>query len=283
MEPLRDLAIVLRSVPFGERDRVVTALTENHGQISALAKNSIQSRRFGGALAPFTAAEWLFTLKPGSELYQLSEAHVREAFEGLRKTFERLSLASVLTELMLKMAPQHSPSEELFRLHSNALAVLNDPTTPAEAEIPILNAYLGKLLQWSGNQPRLHSCLHCGVEHQTLAPLTPLSCVITDAGWTCPTCRINEGRNLQLRHGSHFQYIHLRVTPLALQDLHTSLSIPIRKIPAVLKAPLQQHRELFLFLEALLVFHIPGFDKQPLKGLRFLGLASSTELIESPR
>ena len=56
MEQKRDLAIVLRWVPYEERHRVVTALTENHGKISALAlwrsraiASSLRSRAFSAA------------------------------------------------------------------------------------------------------------------------------------------------------------------------------------------------------------------------------------------
>ena len=295
MQPIRDLAIVLRSVPFGERHRVVTALTEKNGQISALARNSIQSRRFGGTLEPFAASEWLMSLKPGAELYNLSEAVIRQPFEGLRKSFEILSLASVLNELMLKLSPQNESCEELFRLHSNALTALNEmaegatSNPPHDLEIILLNAYLAKLLQWSGNQPRLKACLQCGIELQALHPNAELSCNIIDAGWVCPSCREKETHddltdlqdNLQdnsenRRYGS-FQHLILRVKPLAVHDIHLSLYTPIRKVIALTQASTLDHRELFKFLEALYVYHIPGFDKNPIKSLRFLGLVSTAQ------
>src|SRR5690349_15798507 len=125
MHPKKDLAIVLRSIPYEERHRIVTAITENHGLITAMVKNAIQSRRFGGSLEPFVAGEWLFTQKVGAELCHLSETHLRNAFEGLRRDFQKLSLASVFNELMLKLAPQGEPCPDLFKLHSNALFILS--------------------------------------------------------------------------------------------------------------------------------------------------------------
>ena len=50
MERFTDLAIVLRSFRYAERDMVVHLLTENHGKITGLAKNAVHSRRFGGTL-----------------------------------------------------------------------------------------------------------------------------------------------------------------------------------------------------------------------------------------
>ena len=35
-----------------------------------------------------------------------------------------------------------------------------------------------------------------------------------------------------------------------------------------------QNQELFKFLEALIVYHVPGFDQHPLKALRFLDVES---------
>ena len=48
-------AIVLRTVDYGESDRVVTLLTAERGKLAAFARGARASRRrFGGALEPFT-------------------------------------------------------------------------------------------------------------------------------------------------------------------------------------------------------------------------------------
>jgi DNA repair protein RecO len=272
MQPKRDMAIVLRVTPFEERHRIITALTENHGQVTAMAKNSISSRRFGGALEPFVAAEWLFTEKPGSDLLFLQEAVAKRSYEGLRKDFERLSLASVFSELMLRLAPKGEPCEELFRLHANGLAALEDLTDPG-IELPLLNAYLAKVLQWSGSQPQLQACLGCGNPAHSLDPALSVSCVVASAGWLCENCRRSQTHHVQGRGG--FGHEALRVTPGAIRDFYTSLTVPIRQVPSRSQASKHEHQELFRFLEALFTFHVPGFDQQPIKGLRFLELESS--------
>lgn len=283
MEQKRDLAIVLRWVPFEERHRVVTALTEQHGKISALARNSIQSRRFGGALEPFAASEWFFVERRGADLYRVEEAQIRRSFEGLRKNFERLALASVFNELMIRLAPEREPAPDLFRLHSNALAVLEEmplstsvpgPDSNLE-ELALLNGYLAKVLQWSGSQPQILGCLSCQTPIDSLEPHLPITCVVSDAGWMCSGCRGREVRHVQDRGGQSFHRTALRVTPAALMDFHMSLTSPIRQIPAQLLAAKPEHRGLFTFLEALLIYHVPGFDQAPIKSLRFLDLESN--------
>lgn len=275
MEKKRDLAIVLRSLPYEDRHRIVTALTQSHGQLSVIAHNSIQSRRFGGTLEPFAAGEWYFTEKPGAELQRLDEAKILRPFEGLRKNFETLSLASALNELMLRLAPKLENCEELFRLHSNALAVLDAPLPELRPQIALLNAYLAKLLQWSGNQPRILECLGCTIRVEQLDPRQSLSCVIPDAGWVCASCRASGTRHVQSTGMGDFDRSLLKISPNAVLDFHQGLALPIRQCAAQTRATEQEQKELFRFLEALFIFHVPGFDRIPLKSLRFLGLESN--------
>jgi DNA repair protein RecO len=286
MQLKRDLAIVLRSVPYEDRHRIVTALTEHHGQISALARNSIQSRRFGGTLDPFVASEWQFAEKPGAELARLDEALIKRSFEGIRKDFERLSLASVFSEFMLRVAPKNEACADLFKLHSNALVILEElpgpGTTVTQEEflrsiLLLLNGYLAKCLQWSGNQPQLQACHNCKRALDTLEPNASLTCLIIDAAWICPDCRNQQTHHIRDRGAQGFQAAQIRVTPMAIIDFLMSLVSPIRQIPTHAQASREEHVQLFQFIEALFAYHLPGFDQKPLNGLRFLGLESNLQ------
>lgn len=280
MQHKQDLAIVLRSIPFEERHRIITALTENHGQITVLAHNAIQSRRFGGTLELFSASEWSFVEKPGAELHRLDQSVIRRAYEGIRQDFQRLTLGSVMSELMLRLSPKHQSCTELFRLHSNALAALEEDTFSTEpthaGEFALLNGYLAKLLQWSGSQPRLLSCLDCGIsleEQLNLEEESLLQCSVSDAGWVCLSCFSlphRKAREKENRQVGAFQTSFLQLTPLAALDFYVSQQLPIRKIAAATQASRREHKDLFRFLEALLVYHVPGFDRTPLKSLRFI-------------
>jgi DNA repair protein RecO len=266
MQSKRDLAIVLKAVTYEERSRVVTALTEQHGLVSALARNAIQSRRFGGAIDPFAASEWHFSDRPGSELASLQEAHIRRSYEGLRRDFDVLSYASAMNEVLLKVAPKNEPCPELFRLHGNALAYLEEQeTTPAE-RLCLLNAYFAKVLQWSGHPPQLEECLECQRPLQNSTEFDALTCVVESAGWMCPQCRASSTRHV----AQSFQNSFLRITPGAIQDFLISLSAPIRQAPSLFTASAHEHRGLFRFLEALFIYHMPGFEQKPLKSLRFI-------------
>ncbi len=274
-------AIVLRSVAYEERHRIVTALTESHGKISAIARNSVQSRRFGGTLEPFVAATWRLSIKPGAELYHVEEATIRKSFEGLRKNFEILSLASVFNELMLRLAPDRENAPDLFKLHSNALALLEeyalrDPGSdlsdaPADARtiLALLNAYLAKLLQWNGTQPQLLRCLGCQRSLLDFSADTRLRCHISVACWTCPDCR-SAKPDTAADYAPGFQHQFFEATQAAVGDFYIGLSTPIRKMPELAQGTLADQKLLFSLMESLMIYHVPGFDRTPLKGLRFI-------------
>lgn len=276
METQKDLAIVLRSILYEEKHRIITALTEHHGQISALAKNAVQSRRFGGSLDLFVASEWLFQIKPHVDLYTLTQAQVREPFDHLRVDFKRLSLASTLNEYIMRVAPQMEACPDLFKLHSNALYTLNSITLQPGEEILFLNAYLIKLLQWSGHHPQIQACLTCSYALHEVLPEAELSGLIADAGWICPRCRKADTRHIlrDSHQQTRFQHSLLRIQSAALLDLEICLHTPIRRVLSVMKASSEEHRQLFQWIEGLFVFHIPGFDQKPIKSLRFLDLQS---------
>jgi DNA repair protein RecO len=279
MEKKRDLAVILRAIPFEERHQIVTALTERNGLVSALARNSIQSRRFGGTLEPFAASEWMFVEKPAAELWRLDEATIRRAYGGLRKDFDRLSMAAVLSEFMIRVAPRNEPCPDLFRLHCNALAALEELEPDQKAGTTfwraILNGYLAKILQWHGHQPQLESCLGCSTSIDALAPDARVSAIVTDAAWICPSCRAGETRHVRDRGSEGFASRQLRLSPAAIQDFKICLAMPVKRIPELVSGTPGDREELFRFIEALFVYHLPGFDQQPLKSLKFVQLESS--------
>jgi DNA repair protein RecO len=284
MRRITDRAIVLRVVPYEDRHRIVTALTEANGRISALARNSVQSRRFGGALEMFTASEWIVSERTEqADLWSLQEARALKPFEGLRSSLGRMAMAGVLSELMLRVAPEREACEDLFKLHANALSALEE--SPGETPPTcFLNGYLAKLLQWSGSQPQLAACAGCGLPLQDywksgrLEEL--LSVLVAEARWICADCR--RGQSLHVRQGAVSGIESLQVTSGAMADFYMSLVTPIRQISTTAQAAEERHRELFRVLEALLIYHLPGFDRLPIKSLKFLGLESSWQPPSDP-
>lgn len=266
MKLLTDLAIVLRVVPYEERHRIVTALSQNSGKISALAMNAVQSKRFGSALEMFSAGDWHLVEGAGQNLFRLDEAKIRRSFENIRKNFETLTLASVFTELMIRLAPEGEPAPELFALHSNALAVLDEraKTWTQDFTLPLLNSFLIKLLRWNGHQPQLTNCSQCHHPLEDLELEMGATLLVEEAAWICSTCRPTTAHRG-------------RVSMAGIQDLQNLHRIPIKHaLSFALTTPADQ-KNIFNYLENLFAYHVPGFDKTQLKSLRFLGLESNPQ------
>lgn len=262
------LAIVLKTIPYEERHLIVQALTESHGRVTALARNAVQSRRFGGALELFTAAEWELSIKPDAEVWSLQSAQVKRSFDGIRKSFEKLSLASALNEIILRLAPASEASSLLFKLHSNALAILDENSFLNQKDYwHLLNGYLAKVLQWSGHQPMVQTCL-CGktslLSLNTHFDGSRFSCSYERAGWFCHDCSEAHGH----KHD---------VSALGLLDLLSAMHFPLKQALTHLQGDLEDHADLFMFLEGVLAYHVPGFDQSAIKSLKFLGLKSNLQ------
>lgn len=70
-------ALVLRVIPYGEADAIVTYLTEELGKIAALGRGARHSkRRLAGALEPMHTHRITVDEKPNAELATLVESHV---------------------------------------------------------------------------------------------------------------------------------------------------------------------------------------------------------------
>lgn len=274
-ETQKDLVILLRAVSYEERHRIVTGLSETQGKISAMARNAIQSRRFGGCLETFTASDWTFSKREGSDLAHLQETQIRKSFDGLKQNFEALSMASVFNELMIRLAPEFESCGDLFKLHSNALTALEELATQSQDTtfeknlIGILNSYLAKVLQWNGTQPRLLRCYGCEKSLLDFNIETSMRVHISVAAWTCPDCKNAKPDQFE-NYAPGFQHRFLTTKPTSLGDFALALTQPIRKIPTVLLGTLEEQLSLFVILESLLIYHVPGFDRAALKGLRFI-------------
>src|SRR5438046_4404258 len=76
-------AILLRSVAYGEADRVVTLLGRTTGRVSALARGARKSvKRFGGGLGLGASGQASLRERAGGELMGLDGFDVREARIG---------------------------------------------------------------------------------------------------------------------------------------------------------------------------------------------------------
>jgi DNA repair protein RecO (recombination protein O) len=152
-------AIVLRTVDYGEADRVVTLLCQAGGKRSALARGARKSaRRFGAGLALFGVGEATLSERPGSELATLESFHGARGFPRLTQDVAKVAHGGYACELVRELSPPHKDEPEVFALLVQFLDLLDGGAARAET----LRIFELALLDAVGLRPTLDRCVECG-------------------------------------------------------------------------------------------------------------------------
>jgi DNA repair protein RecO (recombination protein O) len=160
--PVKTQAVVLRSIRYGEADRIVHLYTPHRGRIGAIAKGVRRSRsRFGGRLEPFFRLD-LVLHEGRSELLTITGAQTVEGYGRLRSDGPALDSAARACDALGRLFDTTEPHPEVFNLLCNELALLD--AEPARATHANQLAFRLKLLLAAGLAPQLAACAACGAQ-----------------------------------------------------------------------------------------------------------------------
>jgi DNA repair protein RecO (recombination protein O) len=160
--PLKTEAIVLRSIRYGEADRILHLYTPHLGRLGAIAKGVRRSRsRFGARLEPFFHIRVVLHEGRG-ELATVTSADTVSVNVELRNHAETLDAAARACDAVARLFETPEPHPEVFRRLANELALLNDSREHAQA--PNGLAFRLKLLLAAGIVPQLGACATCGAQ-----------------------------------------------------------------------------------------------------------------------
>ena len=159
-------AVVLRSIRYGEADRVLHLYTLDRGRVGAIAKGVRRPKsRFGGRLEPFFRVDLVLHEGRG-ELLTVTGAHTVAGFRRLREDAGALDSAARACEVTGRLFDTDEPHPAVFHLLCNELALLD--ADPAAATHANALTFRLKLLVAAGLAPQLASCASCGeVDHLT--------------------------------------------------------------------------------------------------------------------
>jgi DNA repair protein RecO (recombination protein O) len=157
-------AIVLRSIRYGEGDRVLHLYTPHRGRLSAIAKGARKARsRFGGRLEPFFRLD-LVLYEGRSDMLTVTSAHTVAAHPRLRADGGALDAAARACDAVARLFAEGEPNPATYHLLANQLALLDaDPKRSGPGN---QLAFRLKLLLAAGLAPHLAACVQCGeAEH----------------------------------------------------------------------------------------------------------------------
>jgi DNA repair protein RecO (recombination protein O) len=156
---LRAEGFVLKSLPLGEADKIVTLLTREEGKIRGVAKSARKSRRrFGSSLEPWSRVSLTLFEKENSELGRLDACDLLESAYRLQESLETAFLLAYMAEISDLFSRDRQPEPHYFRL----LGTLIDGLRQGLSNRTALRYFEVWTLKLHGLLPDLAHCSGCG-------------------------------------------------------------------------------------------------------------------------
>jgi DNA repair protein RecO (recombination protein O) len=149
-------ALVLRSVPVLEADRLITVLTPALGKLRATVRGARRvSSRLGGHVDVLNRVS--LSLARGRTFEVVTGAEALETFGRLKGDLDRVALALYLMEMADALVPEESPHPNAYRLLLDSLRVMD-----GVAASPVIPRYVElRMLDEAGYMPELDRCVIC--------------------------------------------------------------------------------------------------------------------------
>jgi DNA repair protein RecO (recombination protein O) len=210
MAVYRSKGIVLRSIRYGEADRILDLYTQDTGLVSAIAKGIRRTKsRFGARLEPLSCVD--FVAYRGRTLDTVTQAEVLRNFRGVREDLARFEAAAGMIGSVRALSGGDEADRRVFNLLYNGLDTLEERDSGFEA---VEAAFGLKLSVLAGYAPQFDDCLSCGVALDEATE--PLYFAPNLGGVLCSDCRSQAGDSFPIPPGT-------------LEQLRTLIEYPIRK------------------------------------------------------
>jgi DNA repair protein RecO (recombination protein O) len=185
MAVYRSKGIVLRSIRYGEADRILDLYTRDAGLVSAIAKGIRRTRsRFGARLEPLSCVD--FVAYHGRTLDTVTQVEVLRSFHSVRENLARFEAAAGMVRSVRALSGGDEADRRVFNLLYNALDALETRKRGFEA----VEAALGlKLSLLAGYAPQLDACLNCETDLAEEAAGSHYYFAPNLGGVLCPGCR----------------------------------------------------------------------------------------------
>ena len=182
MGQFKTSAIVIKTLDYGESDRIVAFYTSDFGKVKGIAKGAKKSkRRFSNALELFTLSRLIFFDKKEAGLVRIEGCDIVDSFPAIREDIRKIGFGCYLVELVDEMTAEREANPDLFNMLKAFLSLLSD----SGAEAQILRIFEIRLLSLLGYQPGLDRCLRCD---ETLEHGGKVHFSVKKGGLLCERC-----------------------------------------------------------------------------------------------
>jgi len=153
-EAAYDIEVLILSSADSRDDRILRVLTANDEVLPVVARGVRRPGRNtakAAILQPLSEVTLRLTGRPNADLAVVEDAWLNEAHDAVKRDLVRLAHASVMTEAMLHLVPDHGAEDGLFALMTRALRRLG--ATEEEGAPQLCCLFLVRLLDLSGLLP----------------------------------------------------------------------------------------------------------------------------------
>ncbi|MCW2988231.1 MAG: repair protein RecO [Solirubrobacterales bacterium] len=222
-------AIVLRSIRYGEADRILHCYSKTRGRFGAIAKGARKPKsRFGGRLEPFFRLDLILHEGRG-DLMTVTNVATIDGYPRLRSSGPALTAGARACDAMLRLLDSAEPNLPAYNLLCRYLALLDSPQEQG-VRLEVALSFRLKLAMAAGFVPELASCARCGEgEH-----LTGFSGAA--GGVVCASC---EAGSFGLSEGAHRFMVEALALPLA--EAPRAEPLALRQVERAVGETLEHH------------------------------------------
>jgi DNA repair protein RecO (recombination protein O) len=226
--PVKTEGVVLRSMRYGEADRILHVYTRDRGRLGAIAKGVRRARsRFGGRLEPFSHVA-LVLHEGRSDLLTVTAADTIRPHARLRSDAGALDAAARACDAVSRLFETSESHPAVFNLLLNELALLDADIANATHANQL--AFRCKLLLAAGLAPQLSACASCG-EREHLSGFSGAA-----GGVVCSAC---EAGAFALAQDAHAFLVDAMGRPLA--DAPAAPDRALRQAERAIGATVEHH------------------------------------------
>ena len=223
-------AIVLRSIRYGEADRILHLYSKDRGRIGAIAKGARKPRsRFGGRLEPFFRLD-LMLHEGRSDLMTVTGVTTLDGYPRLRSSGPALTAGARACDAFLRLLDSAEANPPAYNLLSRYLELLDEPQQPRAASLEVALSFRLKLALVAGFVPELASCARCG-EAEHLAGFSGAA-----GGVVCASC---EADSFALSEQAHRFMVEALALPLA--EAPEAEPLALRQVERAVGETLEHH------------------------------------------
>jgi DNA repair protein RecO (recombination protein O) len=183
-------AIILKTFPLGEADRLVSFFGRSSGRVRGVASGARRLKnRYGSTLEVLSHVQIWYVEKETRDLVRIQQADLLESFHKAQSDYGLSTGLAVISEISELILPEHEASEPMFRL---LLLVAREVERTGDWTLP-LSYFAFWTVRLGGWLPPFDRCVAC----DAALGVKPAFFGAQQAGLYCENCR---RAGMQLMH-----------------------------------------------------------------------------------